>query len=316
MKNETKLPSFEGKKVALIGAGVSNMPLIPFIVSLGGEVTLREKKTAEELGDRACEIKSAGACLVCGEGYLENLTEDVIIRSPGIRPDIPEFAAAAKRGALVTCEMELFAEYAPCPVYAVTGSDGKSTTTTILSKLLLPDGDAYLGGNIGEPLFHRVPGMKKTDAAAVERIYDNFNAYYPEHCADLTRPYPGIRELVERLRAAGVKTAVVSNKVDYGVKKLCDLWYPGLFDMALGERPGIPRKPAPDGVLEVLSALGVPAERTVYIGDSDVDIHTARNAGIDCVGVAWGFMGRKKLEALGAEHIVDNTEQLLKFILK
>lgn len=168
MKNETKLPSFKDKKVALIGAGVSNMPLIPFIVSLGGEVTLREKKTAEELGNRACEIESAGARLVCGEGYLENITEDVIIRSPGIRPDIPEFATAAKRGALVTCEMELFAEYAPCPVYAVTGSDGKSTTTTILSKLLLPDGDAYLGGNIGEPLFHRVPGMKKTDAAAVE----------------------------------------------------------------------------------------------------------------------------------------------------
>ena len=160
--------SFEGKKVALIGAGVSNMPLIPFIVSLGGEVTLREKKTISELGDRAREITSAGAQLICGEAYLDGLYEDVIIRSPGIRPDIPEFVKATERGALVTCEMELFAEYAPCPVYAVTGSDGKSTTTTILSKLLTPETDTYLGGNIGEPLFHKVLDMKETDAAAVE----------------------------------------------------------------------------------------------------------------------------------------------------
>ena len=80
----------------------------------------------------------------------------------------------------------------------------------------------FVGNGIHKTIERAVqPG---TDAAAIERIYDNFNAYYPEHCADLTRPYPGIRELVERLRAAGVKTAVVSNKVDYGVKKLCDLW--------------------------------------------------------------------------------------------
>lgn len=163
-----KLGTFKGKKVALIGAGVSNMPLIPFIVSLGGEVTLREKKTACELGDRAREIESAGARLICGETYLDELCEDVIIRSPGIRPDIPEFEKATERGALVTCEMELFAENAPCPVYAVTGSDGKSTTTTILSKLLMPRGKAYLGGNIGEPLFHKVLDMNETDAAAVE----------------------------------------------------------------------------------------------------------------------------------------------------
>ena len=171
----------------------------------------------------------------------------------------------------------------------------------------------FVGNGIHKTIERAVqPG---TDAAAIERIYDNFNAYYPEHCADLTRPYPGIRELVERLRAAGVKTAVVSNKVDYGVKKLCDLWYPGLFDMALGERPGIPRKPAPDGVLEVLSALGVPAERSVYIGDSDVDLQTARNAGMDEILVAWGFRGRKALEDCGGRRIVDTAEEIGDLIL-
>lgn len=169
MNNKKNTPDFSGKRVALIGAGVSNMPLISFVKSLGGEVTLREKKSEDELGSRAEEIRSLGARLITGEEYLADLTEDVIIRSPGIRPDIPEFAKATENGSLITCEMELFSEYAPCPVFAVTGSDGKSTTTTILSKLLLPEnGKAYLGGNIGEPLFHRVLEMKAGDLAAVE----------------------------------------------------------------------------------------------------------------------------------------------------
>ncbi|MBR6807236.1 MAG: UDP-N-acetylmuramoyl-L-alanine--D-glutamate ligase [Clostridia bacterium] len=157
-----------GKRVALIGAGVSNMPLIGFIKAAGGKVTLREKKTAEELGERAEEIVALGAELICGDGYLDGLNEDVIIRSPGIRPDIPEFAAAVDGGSRLVCEMELFAANAPCPVYAVTGSDGKSTTTTILSKLLTCEGEVYLGGNIGEPLYQKTLSMTENDLAAVE----------------------------------------------------------------------------------------------------------------------------------------------------
>ena len=168
--NELKIlnPDVRGKKVALIGAGVSNMPLIGFIRAHGGEVTLREKKTEAELGARADEIKELGARLICGEAYLEGMDEDIIIRSPGIRPDIPEFSAAVEAGAMLACEMEMFAANAPCPVYAVTGSDGKSTTTTILSKLLMPRGVAYLGGNIGEPLFQKVDTITENDMAAVE----------------------------------------------------------------------------------------------------------------------------------------------------
>ncbi len=159
---------FSGAAVALIGAGVSNIPLVPFIISLGGVVTVRERKTESELGARADEIRDAGARLITGEDYLKDLCEDVIIRSPGIRPDIPEFCEARARGSLITSEMELFLENAPCPVYAVTGSDGKSTTTTILSMLLAPEGKSYLGGNIGEPLLHKISIMTKSDAAAVE----------------------------------------------------------------------------------------------------------------------------------------------------
>lgn len=161
-------PSFTGRKVALIGAGVSNMPLVGFLTGLGAAVTVRERREESEILDISRRIREAGGRLVCGDGYLVGLDEDIIIRSPGIRPDTPELGAAAARGALIFCEMELFIRNAPCPVFAVTGSDGKSTTTTILSKLLMPEGQAYLGGNIGEPLFHRVKEMSERDAAAVE----------------------------------------------------------------------------------------------------------------------------------------------------
>lgn len=168
--NESKIltPDVRGKKVALIGAGVSNMPLISFIRAHGGEVTLREKKSEAELGARADEIRDLGARLICGDGYLDGMDEDIIIRSPGIRPDIPEFTQAVQKGALLACEMEMFAANTPCPVFAVTGSDGKSTTTTILSKLLIPNGISYLGGNIGEPLFQKVDTITENDMAAVE----------------------------------------------------------------------------------------------------------------------------------------------------
>ena len=168
--NELKIltPDVRGKKVALIGAGVSNMPLIGFIRTHGGDVTLREKKTEAELGTRADEIRELGARLICGEDYLCGMDEDIIIRSPGIRPDIAEFSEAVGRGAILACEMEMFAANAPCPVFAVTGSDGKSTTTTILSKLLMPRGTSYLGGNIGEPLFQKVDTITGDDMAAVE----------------------------------------------------------------------------------------------------------------------------------------------------
>jgi len=168
MKNIVLTSELAGKRVALIGAGVSNMPLIGFLRAAGAEVTLREKKTAEELGARAEEIVSLGARLICGEDYLADLTEDIIVRSPGIRPDIPEFAEATERTSRLACEMELFAANAPCPVYAVTGSDGKSTTTTILSKLLTCKGKVYLGGNIGEPLYQKTLDMTADDTAAVE----------------------------------------------------------------------------------------------------------------------------------------------------
>ena len=146
------------------------MPLVQFMSQRGAVVTVRDGKAREKLGDRAGKIEELGCRLICGDGYLENLDEEIIVRSPGIRPDIPEFAAAVQNGAVLTSEMELFLDNVPCPVYAVTGSDGKSTTTTVLSKLLACSGKGrvFLGGNIGEPLCHRYPQMAVCDRVALE----------------------------------------------------------------------------------------------------------------------------------------------------
>ena len=164
---------FLHQTVCLLGAGVSNMPLAEYLLSLGAVLTIRDKKPLDQLGEKAIALADRGVCFVTGDEYLDNITESVIFRSPGFRPDLPELADAAARGALLTSEMELFLNHAPCPVFAVTGSDGKSTTTTV-THLLLAAGlentghTAFLGGNIGQPLAHRLPLIHAEDKVAVE----------------------------------------------------------------------------------------------------------------------------------------------------
>lgn len=163
--------NIKGKRVALLGAGISNMPLAAFLTERGAILTVRDQKTETELGERAELLRNLGAELILGDDYLNDFTEDVIFRSPGIRPDIPSLAEAVSAGKILTSEMEAFLSIHPCPTYAVTGSDGKSTTTTLISLMLrraLGDERVFLGGNIGEPLLHRYPLMKPDSAVAVE----------------------------------------------------------------------------------------------------------------------------------------------------
>lgn len=167
------IQNFSGMTIALIGAGVSNTPLAEYFTKKGATVTVRDKKTEAELGQERCDaIRLAGATLICGEDYLCGLTEELVVRSPGIRHDIPEFEAVRARGGRVITELGLFLEASPAAVYAVTGSDGKSTTTTVTSILLERGlkgaGRAYLGGNIGEPLLHRMDSMTECDGVAAE----------------------------------------------------------------------------------------------------------------------------------------------------
>ena len=166
-------PMFKNKKVILLGAGVSNMPLAGMLHSMGAKIEVRDKKTADEMGDSYKELSNMGATLVLGDDYLSEMDGDFVFRSPGFRPDIPVLENAKAKGITVTGEMELFLEVAPCPVIGITGSDGKSTTTTLVSKILEAafentERKMFLGGNIGEPLLHRVSDMAEGDVVAAE----------------------------------------------------------------------------------------------------------------------------------------------------
>ena len=169
MKFEEYLSSLCDKTVAVIGIGVSNRPLIELLLSRGIMVTACDKKDRTALGPLAKELEGKGCRLQLGEGYLRNLTEDIIFRTPGMRPDLPELTAAVERGSTLTSEMEVFFEVCPCPILAVTGSDGKTTTTTIIAKLLRAAGrTVHLGGNIGHPLLAETGTMKPDDIAVLE----------------------------------------------------------------------------------------------------------------------------------------------------
>ena len=169
MKFEEYLDSLRNKSVAVIGIGVSNRPLIRLLLERGICVTACDKKSREALGSLGDELEQHGCRLQLGEDYLKDLTEDVIFRTPGLRPDVPELAAAVARGSMLTSEMEVFFEVCPCPILAVTGSDGKTTTTTIIAELLRSAGKTvHLGGNIGHPLLAETGTIRPEDVAVLE----------------------------------------------------------------------------------------------------------------------------------------------------
>ncbi|MCQ2505771.1 MAG: HAD family hydrolase [Lachnospiraceae bacterium] len=167
----------------------------------------------------------------------------------------------------------------------------------------------FVGNGLRKTLERSV--SEGTSQETIDAIYPELTEYYKEHANRFTRPYDGIVDVIKELRERGMKTAVVSNKRDEAVKKLCDKYFDGCFDMAMGDREGIALKPAPDMVNMVINAMGVTKDECLYIGDSDVDLLTAENSGIDCIGVAWGFRGKRFLEEHGAETIIEKPEELL-----
>lgn len=171
----------------------------------------------------------------------------------------------------------------------------------------------FVGNGIGKLIERAVP--QGTSKEAIEKTLESFKEHYGIHCADHTKPYDGILELLEDLRKNGIQTAVVSNKADFAVQELCSRYFPGAFDFVVGERKGIRRKPCPDSVFEVLKTLKKTADEAVYIGDSDVDVETARQAGMDGIFVSWGFRGREFLTEHGATCIVDTPEELEQLIV-
>ena len=169
MNKEQFFTSIQGKTVTFCGIGRSHMPLIRLFQEKGALVSARDKRSLEELGDNGKALQEWGVQLILGENYLEDLREDIIFRTPGMKYHLPQLEAARKRGAAVTSEMEVFFQLCPCKIYAVTGSDGKTTTTSIIAELLKAQGKTvHLGGNIGKPLLPEIESIQPEDCAVVE----------------------------------------------------------------------------------------------------------------------------------------------------
>ena len=158
-----------GKNITVIGIGISNLPLIKYLVSLGANVTACDRRSAEDLGGNYTELEKLGVKFNLGDGYLNNLSGDMIFKTPGMRYDVPELLKAKENGSIVTSEMEVFFEVCPSHIIAVTGSDGKTTTTTLIHKMMTDAGyKTWLGGNIGNPLLTDTEKMKENDWVILE----------------------------------------------------------------------------------------------------------------------------------------------------
>ena len=190
-----------------------------------------------------------------------------------------------------------------------------AAVNTALKKFSLPlrtreEVRGFVGNGIVK-LMERAVGQAEKEV--LEGALAEFKRYYGEHCEDETKPYEGIIELLTALKAKGIRTAVVSNKADFAVKKLAEGYFEGLLEYAVGENEeaGIRKKPAPDSLLAVMQSMGAGTSSTVYIGDSEVDIQTAKNAGVDCISVTWGFKDKQFLQDNGATVLVDAPEEIL-----
>ena len=161
--------SLSGKRITFVGVGRSNLPLIEQFKAHGAAVSVRDKRSEAALGEDGEALKKLGAKLICGEDYLESIDEDMLFRAPGVPYLLPELQKARANGVAVTSEMEVFFDLCPCKIYAVTGSDGKTTTTSVIAEMLKAAGKTvHLGGNIGRPLLPEIRDVKPEDVAVVE----------------------------------------------------------------------------------------------------------------------------------------------------
>lgn len=171
----------------------------------------------------------------------------------------------------------------------------------------------FVGNGIRKLIERAVP--KGTGEEEKEKVFQEFRSYYTSHCRIKTRPYEGIMELLQLLKQNHIAMAIVSNKNDAAVKELSRYYFADYIDVAIGEREGIRKKPAPDSVFEAMRLLGVEKEQAVYVGDSDVDRETAANAGLACVSVTWGFREEEMLRELQPEYLIKKPEELIGVVL-
>ncbi len=167
----------------------------------------------------------------------------------------------------------------------------------------------FVGNGVWKLIEHAVPaGIKKEE---IEQCYALFKEYYKKNKENKTRPYAGIPEILQELKNRGYKTAVISNKYHQAVVDLTNHYFSGLLDTCLGEREGVPKKPEPDGIRKILELLDSKEQSTLMVGDSDVDILTAKNAHLKSAGVTWGFRSERLLRECGADYILNEPVELL-----
>lgn len=174
----------------------------------------------------------------------------------------------------------------------------------------------FVGNGIAKLIERAVPAG--TNEVERNEVLSIFREHYGKHCQERTAPYEGIMALLEQLNERGYSLAVVSNKADFAVKELVPFYFEKQIPVAMGEKEeaGIPKKPAPDMVWKVLEELDCQKKEAIYVGDSDVDMETAKQAGLPFVGVGWGFRGRIFLEKMGAEYIVDKPGEIASLLEK
>lgn len=199
-----------------------------------------------------------------------------------------------------------------------TLEDLKNATNYSLRQFGMPEHSLeevrmFVGNGIRKLVERAVPAG--TSEEKIAQVFDVFLEYYEIHSADNTSPYPGILELVEKLKKSGIKTAVSTNKADVPAQELGREYFNGIFDLIVGQQDGLKVKPAPDSVNKILSILDIQKKDAIYIGDSDVDVQTAKNSGLDFIGVSWGFRGREFLEKNGAKNIVYNANEILYLVI-
>jgi phosphoglycolate phosphatase len=172
---------------------------------------------------------------------------------------------------------------------------------------------SFVGNGI-RLLVERAVPQEVVGTDTFEICFKDFNDYYKVHMEDKTAPYEGINEMLRSVKNAGFKTAIVTNKVDYAAQELCNRLFPEI-DLVVGSVDDRPNKPAPDGAFYAIDTLGSVAENTIFVGDADTDILTAKNAGLKSIGVLWGFRDREIIEAEGAEYIVETVNDLEKLLI-
>ena len=197
-----------------------------------------------------------------------------------------------------------------------TLDDLKTATNVILRQYGYPERSLdevrqFVGNGIRKTIERAVPADVAENQELIDLMFTDFQKYYDVHCLDETRPYDGILELMDTLKAKGYKMAIVSNKVDTAVKELNQHFFGDRVPVAIGEKPGVKKKPAPDTVFAALEELGSTKEESVYIGDSDVDFNTALNSDMPCISVLWGFLDRDFLERMGASTFAQKPEDIL-----